>query len=165
MAKGTRTLAKELGVTRDQVKHIKKEVQNDGKPMSASTVKVAKEKIKRNNAIKEKNASTVEKLSSMKVRSKVRRIDKQDTSSLQALLSDAKERYVANQKIIEQLQAEVDNIDSTIVDNANGSLSSLPQFTTIERFVKLNINLRNQIVQLEEALEITSDEEEDNPFS
>lgn len=165
MAKGTRSLAKEIGATRDQVRKTKKELQKDGKPITEENAEIIKDKIKRNNKIKDKNAKIVSKMSKVTVKSKVRRIDKQDGSSLRALWQDAKERYVANEKIIETLQAEIDCMDSSIVDNATGSIGSIPQLATIEKFIKLNITLRKQIVEIEQAMEITGDEEEADPFA
>lgn len=165
MAKGSRSLAKEIGATRDQVRKTKKELQKDGKPITDENVEIIKEKIRRNNKIKDQNAALVDKLSKTKKKSKVRRIDKQSGSSLEALLADAKERYVANEKIIENLQLEIDNIDCSIVDNATGSIGAIPQLGTIEKFIKLNITLRKQIAELEQAMEITGNAEEADPFA
>lgn len=107
-----------------------------------------------------------EKAKSSGFKPKVRRIDKKSSSSVRDMLQDCKERYVANERIIQRLQFEIDQQDSLMHGLRNGTISCLPQLSTIEKFQKVNITLRSQIVTLEAELGVNAkDESEDDPFS
>lgn len=100
-----------------------------------------------------------------KIKFDVRRIDKKDTSSLLDLLQDCKERYVANEKLIQRLQYELDNTDNFLKGSGNGTLQIIPQLSAMEKYQKLNISLRNQIKHFEDELGRQKYEEEDDPFN
>ena len=93
----------------------------------------------------------------------VRRIDQQDSSSIVDLLQDCKEHYVKNEKLIQQMQHEIETLGVSARANPNGTISLLPQVKSIEAFQKVNITLRNQIIDLEEKLGKTLGNET-NPF-
>jgi len=93
----------------------------------------------------------------------VRRIDMQDSSSIVDLLQDCKEHYVKNEKLIQQMQHEIETLGVSARANPNGTISLLPQVKSIEAFQKVNITLRNQIIDLEEKLGKTLGNET-NPF-
>lgn len=156
MRKSDRSLAKDLGVDHKTVGKARKRAKTDdvGEIMEAVAV---------NQRVKVRNADTADMLAKMSFRGSVRRIDKSNTSSLRDVLQDCKERYVKNEEIIQRLQFEVDQQDAYTIDNGNGSMSTIPALNGIERFVKLNISLRNQIIALEQALDVNEADEED-PF-
>lgn len=163
MAKGTRTLAAELDTNRQTVIATKRQMGITGE-MTEEQEQAVREKLDDNMRIKRRNKQLVDDLTQKGgFKSKVRRIDKKDGSSIRDMLQDAKERYVANEKVIEQLQAEIDAMDVLTLDNANGSMSTVPQLNAIQSFVKINITLRTQIATFEQVLEI-GDEDEEDPF-
>lgn len=95
-----------------------------------------------------------------------RRIDQASSSSVADMLQDCKERYVKNEELIQRLQFEIDRESNLITGNQTGSLSCLPQLSVMEKFQKVNINLRNQIVSLEKELgRMAKDETIDDPFA
>lgn len=156
-------LAKELGVNKNTITNVKKSLGIVGEMTEEQEKEVAKRAV-RSQDIRNRNGEKMNDLTSKSdYKSKVRRIDKKDASAMRDILQDAKERYVRNEKIIERLQHEIDQFEVFTIDNANGSLSSIPQLATMVNYIKLNISLRTQIVQLEQALEIT-DEETEDPF-
>lgn len=163
MAKGTRSIAADLDVNRRSVSSVKKSLGITG-DMTDEQEQAVRDKLDDNVRIKKRNKQLVDDLTQKSgFKSKVRRIDKKDGSSIRDMLQDAKERYVANERVIEQLQAEIDAMDVLTLDNANGSMSTVPQLNAIQSFVKINITLRTQIATFEQALEIT-DEEDEDPF-
>lgn len=93
----------------------------------------------------------------------VRRIDQQDSSSIVDLLQDCKEHYVKNERLIQQMQHEIEEIGVSARANPNGTISLLPQVKSIEAFQKVNVTLRNQILDLEDRLGKTLGNET-NPF-
>lgn len=160
MRKSDRSLAKELGVGHEAVGNARKRYGSDNDDIVAAAV-LAKQKIQG------RNADTAERLANSAKKSfmrKVRRIDKSNTSSIRDVLQDCKERYVKNEEIIQRLQWEVDQQDAYTIDNGNGSMSTIPALNAVERFIKLNISLRNQIIAIEQTLEISEADEED-PFN
>ena len=139
MAKGTRTLAAELDTNRQTVIATKRQMGITGE-MTEEQEQAVRDKLDDNMRIKRRNKQLVDDLTQKGgFKSKVRRIDKKDGSSIRDMLQDAKERYVANEKVIEQLQAEIDAMDVLTLDNANGSMSTVPQLNAIQSFVKNNI--------------------------
>lgn len=160
MRKSDRSLAKELGVGHEAVGNARKRYGSDNDDIVAAAV-LAKQKIQG------RNADTAERLANNAKKSfmsKVRRIDKSNASSIRDVLQDCKERYVKNEEIIQRLQWEVDQQDAYTIDNGNGSMSTIPALNAVERFIKLNISLRNQIIAIEQTLEISEADEED-PFN
>lgn len=160
MRKSDRSLAKELGVGHEAVGNARKRYGSDNDDIVAAAV-LAKQKIQG------RNADTAERLANSAKKSfmrKVRRIDKSNASSIRDVLQDCKERYVKNEEIIQRLQWEVDQQDAYTIDNGNGSMSTIPALNAVERFIKLNISLRNQIIAIEQTLEISEADEED-PFA
>lgn len=157
MRKSDRSLAKELGVDHKTIGNARKRAKTDDMGTILETVAI-------NQRVKARNANTADMLAKSTFKNSVRRIDKSNTSSIRDVLQDCKERYVKNEEIIQRLQFEVDQQDAYTIDNGNGSMSTIPALNGIERFVKLNISLRNQIIALEQALEISEADEED-PFS
>lgn len=163
MAISGRKLADEYNTTRDSIRNAKKALGITGEMTDAEELAV-REKLDDNARIKKRNKALVEDLKVKKKRSRVRRIDKIDGSTMREMLKDAKERYVANERVIEQLQSEINANDVLTVDNANGSLSTIPQLQAIQQFTKINITLRTQIAQFEQMLEISEANEQD-PFA
>ena len=96
----------------------------------------------------------------------MRRIDKQDESSVLDMLQDCKEQYVRNQELIQRLSYEIDQQDLLMHGNGNGTLSAVPQLGMMEKFQKINISLRNQIVSLEMELgRVAEPKKDDDPFN
>ena len=93
----------------------------------------------------------------------VRRIDQQDNSSIVDLLQDCKEHYVKNERLIQTMQHEIEELGVSARANPNGTISLLPQVKSIEAFQKVNVTLRNQILDLEDRLGKTLGNET-NPF-
>lgn len=163
MVKGTRSLAKELDTNRQTVIATKRALGITG-DMTEEDEQRVKDKLDDNVRIKRRNKKLVEDLTNIgSSKSKVRRIDKKDGSTIRDLLQDAKERYVANETIIEKLQREIDSMEVLTLDNANGSMSTVPQLQAIQSFTKINITLRTQIASFEQALELNEEDEAD-PF-
>lgn len=162
-ATSTREVAETLGISDKTVNKKRKSLGIVG-TMSEAEAEMVADKIGTTERIRRRNKDVVDGLASKTYRSKVRRIDKKNASVTRDLLQDAKERYVANEKILERLQFEVDQQEIYTVDNANGSMSTIPQLQTMQNYIKLNITLRTQILALEQALEISAEEEAD-PFA
>lgn len=165
--KSTRELAKELDVNKDTITKARKELGINGSPVTEEQEREVIENISTNTAIRKRNEETIKTLeeNSVSREIEVRRIDLSEDSSIKAMLQDCKERYVKNEIIIEKLQHEIDQQSVLVLSNANCTLSSFPQLTSIEKFQKLNISLRNQIVQLESELgRIVNVEENNDPF-
>lgn len=158
-----REMAKSQNVDTKTVQKKRKSLGITGEITDAEAEQVI-EQIGSAERIRRRNKDVVEGLTSSTFKSKVRRIDKKNASVTRELLQDAKERYVANEKIIERLQFEVDQQSVYTVDNANGSMSTIPQLQTMQNYIKLNITLRTQILSFEQALEINAEEEAD-PFA
>lgn len=95
----------------------------------------------------------------------VRRIDQSDDSSVLDMLQDCKEQYVANEKLIKRLSYEIEQQTLLMHGNGNGTLSAVPQLGMLEKFQKINITLRNQIVSLEQELgRVAEPKKDDDPF-
>lgn len=167
MPKGEAKLAKELGTSRETIKNLSKKKGNGTGELTAEVEEEIRNEVAINQKLKADNLDKVEMLkqSNAKFKPKVRRIDKQAYSSMHDVLKDAKDRYVANEEIIQKLQNEINNQDVMMNGNINGTVSIIPQLTSIERFIKLNIALRNQIIEIEAKIGIDGKESEDDPFN
>ena len=95
----------------------------------------------------------------------VMRIDQSEDSSVLDMLQDCKEQYVSNEKLIKRLMHEIEQQDLLMHGNGNGTLSAVPQLGMLEKFQKINITLRNQIVSLESELgRVAEPKKDDDPF-
>lgn len=164
MAISQRKLAKSLGVGKTTIAKAKRTL-----GITNSTLDGEDELAVINEAMKtvdlKESAKKKMAKSSSKFIPNVRRIDKHDQSSVEEMLQDCKEQYVRNEELIQRLQFEVSEQDNLMHGNANGTLSSLPQLGTIEKFQKINIALRNQILQLEQEIgRVAKAQDKDNPF-
>lgn len=159
-----RKLAKSMGINEKTIRDVKKSLGIESKTMSQEEMLRVIERITQTVDLKSDARKKLEKGSSAFI-PEVRRIDKQDQSSVWDMLQDCKEQYVHNEGLIKRFQYEVSLQDITMHGNSNGTLSPLPQISMMEKFQKINISLRNQIVQLEQELGINAKpQEDDNPF-
>ena len=163
MAQSQRKLAKSMGVGKDTVCRAKKSLGIKSKTLNDKEAELVKEVVKETAALKKSTAAKTSKTSE-NFKPNVRRIDVSDKSSVVDLLQDCKEQYVKNEGLIQRLQYEIDNQDILMHGNGNGTLSPLPQLGLLEKFQKVNISLRNQIMSLEEELGRYAEEHEDDPF-
>lgn len=154
MPVGEVKLSEELGVNRRTIRNHAKKLGKDVGKLTEAETKEIKDKVNKSKEIVNTNLGKIDELKekSTKFKSQVRRIDKYDYSSILDILQDAKERYVANENIIQRLQFEIDNFDVLLVGQTNGATTAIPQLPAIEKFIKLNIALRNQILEIEEKL-------------
>ena len=121
-------------------------------------IEAAKQSAKRTKEAKERFKTV-----NSKIKSKVRRIDLKSGSSIEDMLQDTKEQYVQTQTLIERLQHEIDENEYLMGGTTSGNFQILPHVNTLERYIKVAIQLRNQIAALEN-LNGTSEEDTD-PFS
>lgn len=159
MAKTIRQIARSARVSIGTVQNIKNELGIE--EITDENAKLIIEKAKQTTAYTDeakKFANAKEEFEP-----NVRRIDMQDSSSIVDLLQDCKEHYVKNEKLIQQMQHEIETLGVSARANPNGTISLLPQVKSIEAFQKVNITLRNQIIDLEEKLGKTLGNET-NPF-
>ena len=165
--KGVKKLAKELEVSRQTIKNTRKKLGKRGEIADEEEIEQIRNPVGMNATIKRRNEENLSNLyeANATFKPNVRRIDERVNSSVTDMLQDAKERYVKNEELIQRLQFEIDNMDVLMNGNSNGTVSSIPQLATIERFIKSNIALRNQIVEFEKLLGRTSEDEEDDPFA
>lgn len=165
MATSQRKLAESLGVSLGQVAKVKKSLGITSKTLSDDDVKKISKECEKTIELKKGTKKKIESVGKNFV-ADVRHIEKQDVSSVDDMLLDCKEQYVANQLLIKRLEFEINCMDSCMNGVSNGTLSGLPQFKSLEKFQKINIALRNQIVQLEEALgKVVKAKEDDDPFN
>ena len=151
-------MAKRLGVSKSTASRRRKIASKTGADPEAEI-----------RELKDVNTVNVKRLDELRKGNKsfkpnVRRIDRSDVSSLHDMLQDAKERYVANEELIQKLQYEIDQVDVLMTANTNGTVSVVPQLASMERFQKLNISLRNQILALETEIGRIAQEKDDDPF-
>jgi len=159
-----RKLAKSMGINEKTIRDVKKSLGIESKTMSEEEMLRVIERITQTVDLKADARKKLEKRSAT-FEPDVRRIDKQDQSSVMDMLQDCKEQYVHNEGLIKRFQYEISLQDITMHGNSNGTLSPLPQISMMEKFQKINISLRNQIVQLEQELGINAKpQDEDNPF-
>ena len=153
-------MAKRLGVAESTISTRKKKAAKRG---DSQDVEQQIKELKDVNTVNVKRLNTLSE-NSKKFKANVRRIDRMSESSLHDVLQDAKERYVKNEEVIQKLQFEIDQLDVMMAANNNGTVSIVPQLATIEKFIKLNISLRTQILALEVELGRVAQEKDDDPF-
>lgn len=154
MAKSQRQIAEMTGVDKHTVLRKQKEL-----PTEEAVI----EKCKEIGEKKKAKRKTVESMDEEFVPN-VRRINENSGSSIEMMLQDCKEQYVTNQEIIKRLEHELSFMGKMTSVSHTGSYQVAPQLGIIEKYLKVNISLRNQITALEEKLGIEADEKEDNPF-
>lgn len=164
MARSQRKLAQSLGVAQASVSDAKKSLGIEGKTMTDEEEKLVIDKLQ--DIVKlHKDAKEKSSRKSDDFVPNVRRIDQYENSSVADMLQDCKEQYVRNEGLIQRLTYEIDLQDILMHGNGNGTLSPLPQLPLLEKFQKVNIALRNQILALEQELgRLAEPRHEDNPF-
>lgn len=163
MAISQRKLAKSVGVAKTTIVHAKKSLGFDNPVLTDEQGEAVVKEVMKTVELKESAKSKMGKVSK-DYQPNVRRIDKQDQSSVSDMLQDCKEQYVHNEGLIQRFQYEISIQDILMHGNSNGTLSPLPQLTMLEKFQKINISLRNQILQLETELGRVAKQDKDNPF-
>lgn len=164
MATSQRKLAETAGVALGTIANAKKTLGITNKTLTKADEEAILEEVRKT---AELQASMRRKSSAVSddFTPNVRRIDKQDDSSVLEMLMDCKEQYVSNEGLIQRLQYEISIQEILMHGNSNGTLSPLPQLGILEKFQKINIQLRNQILQLEQELgRYAKTKQEDNPF-
>lgn len=165
MAQSQRKLAESVSVDEKTIRNAKKRLGIDSEILSDEDVERVMGEVDKTAALKQETAKKT-KVKSGDFKPTVRRIDENDESSVLAMLQDCKEQYVRNEGLIQRLQYEIDHQDILMHGNGNGTLSALPQLGLLEKFQKVNISLRNQILSLEqEAGRVAEPSKEDNPFN
>lgn len=154
MAKSQREIAELTGASRRSVRLKQKE---------GLTEETVIKKCKEIGDKKKAKKLTVESMDEEYVPD-VRKINEQTGSSIESMLLDCKEQYVTNQGVIKRLEHELSFMGTMTSVSHTGSYQVAPQLGMIEKYLKVNISLRNQIMVLEEKLGIEADEKEDNPF-
>ena len=164
MAQSQRKLAKSIGVGKTTIVKAKKTLGITNATLTDEEEEAVINEAMKTVELKESAKDKMTKISKDYVPN-VRRIDTQDHSSVMDMLQDCKEQYVHNEGLIQRFQYEISNQDILMHGNANGTLSPLPQLNMLERFQKINIALRNQILQLEQEIgRVAKNDEKDNPF-
>lgn len=165
MAKSLRKLAETAGVTQTTTLRAKKSLGIENETLTDEDADRILEKVEATTGALKKEVLEKTSRTSEDFVPNVRRIDKTDDSSALAMLQDCKERYVRNEGLIQRLQCEIDSQDILMHGNGNGTLSALPQLTIMEKFQKINISLRNQIMAIEEEVGRRAEpRKEDDPF-
>lgn len=164
MAQSQRKLAKSLGVAKTTIVNAKKTLGITDSELSDEQALAVIDEASKAVELKESARQKMTK-TSKEFKPNVRRIDKQDQSSVVEMLQDCKEQYVHNEGLIQRFQYEISIQDILMHGNGNGTLSPLPQLTMLEKFQKINISLRNQILSLEQELgRVAKPQDKDNPF-
>lgn len=164
MATSQRKLAKSLGIDEGTIRNAKKSLGISKSALSSEEEQAVLQEAAKT-AILQASAKQKMTKTSRGFVPNVRRIDKQDKSSVLEMLQDCKEQYVHNEELIQRFQYEIGEQDILMHGNSNGTLSPLPQLNMLERFQKINIALRNQIMQLEQEVgRVAKPHEEDDPF-
>lgn len=164
MAISQRKLAESVGVNQRSVLRAKQSLGITSETLSDEEAELIREALKDTAELQVEKTRKLSKKSNTFVPN-VRRIDENDGSSALDMLQDCKERYVKNEDLIQRLQYEIDQQDILMHGNGNGTLSAIPQLTVMEKFQKINISLRNQILSLEtEVGRIAEPRKEDDPF-
>lgn len=156
-------LATQIGVSEQLISYIKKN-------LGITTKNLNEEQIKSITAMASNSAKMIEENRDFEnldfsMTPSVRRIDKNEGSSLIDMLQDCKEQYVKNEENIQRLQHEISMSDKLFRGNGNGTLQALPQLTMLEKFQKINISLRKQIYEFEAQLGRIAVNAEDDPFN
>lgn len=164
MAQSSRKLAETAGVSQTTIMEIIKKFGYDAKNLTDEQEQEVIAKAEKTAKMKRETDRKLSKKSN-DFKASVRRIDMSDESSVLDMLQDCKEEYVKNQELIQRLRHEIDQQDSLMNGNGNGTLSAIPQLTIAEKYLKINISLRNQIVALEEEVGRRAEpRKEDDPF-
>ena len=164
MATSQRKLAQSVGVTQSTIRNVKKSLGIKNRTLSDEEAALVMQEAKKSADLQKETARKVQ-VKSDDFKPKVRRIDESDQSSVEDMLQDCKEQYVSNQGLIQRLHYEIDHQDILMHGNGNGTLSPLPQLGLLEKFQKVNISLRNQIISLEGELgRYAEASHEDDPF-
>lgn len=164
MATSQRKLAKSVGVDEITIRRAKKSLGISNTTMSDDEELAVLQEAAKTAVLQESKKQKMSKTSKGFVPN-VRRIDMHDKSSVLEMLQDCKEQYVHNEELIQRFQYEISEQDILMHGNSNGTLSPLPQLKMLESFQKINIALRNQILQLEQEVgRVAKPHEEDDPF-
>ena len=164
MATSQRKLAESVGVDNKTIRNAKKSLGITTRNLSEEDQERVLAEVQKTIDLHE-SVKRKEQVTSENFTPNVRRIDKQDDSSALQMLQDCKEQYVTNEGLIQRLQYEISKQDILMHGNGNGTLSPLPQLGILEKFQKINIALRNQILQIETTVGRHAEpREEDNPF-
>ena len=164
MTQSLEKLAQTVGVDKKSVHRAKKSLGITNETLTNSDAEAIKDALQPTVELKRKTKA-FDDVKSDEFVPEVRRIDQSDDSSVLDMLQDCKEQYVANEKLIKRLRYEIDHQQNLMHGNSNGTLSSLPQLGIMEKLQKVNISLRNQIMNLESELGRNAEpRKEDDPF-
>lgn len=164
MSQSQRKLAETMGVDKRTIVRAKESLGIVSKTISDEDAERIKEAVKDTAELQRKTKLRTDYTSNEFI-PEVRRIDQSEDSSVLDMLQDCKEQYVANEKLIKRLTYEIEQQDLLMHGNGNGTLSAVPQLGMMEKFQKINITLRNQIVSLETVLgRVAEPKEDDDPF-
>jgi len=164
MTKSQRKLAEELGVDKHTVLRAKESLGIETETISEADAERIKGVVSETAELQRQTKLRTD-YTSNEYDPDVRRIDQSDDSSVLDMLQDCKEQYVANEKLIKRLTYEIEQQTLLMHGNGNGTLSAVPQLGMMEKFQKINITLRNQIVSLEQELgRVAEPKKDDDPF-
>lgn len=164
MAQSQRKLAQEMDVSLGTIENAKKSLGIETETISEEDAERIKQAVSETADLKRQTKLRTN-YTSNEYDPDVRRIDQSDDSSVLDMLQDCKEQYVANEKLIKRLSYEIEQQTLLMHGNGNGTLSAVPQLGMLEKFQKINITLRNQIVSLEQELgRVAEPKKDDDPF-
>lgn len=164
MAQSQRKLAEESDVSLATIERAKESLGIETETLSEADAERIKEVVSDTAELKRQTKLKTD-YTSNEYEPDVRRIDQSDDSSVLDMLQDCKEQYVANEKLIKRLTYEIEQQTLLMHGNGNGTLSAVPQLGMMEKFQKINITLRNQIVSLEQELgRVAEPKKDDDPF-
>lgn len=164
MSQSQRKLAESLGVSKITIARAKESLGIETETISDVDAKRIEEYVSKTAQLQAETKRKTE-ATSIEYVPDVRRIDQSEDSSVLDMLQDCKEQYVSNEKLIKRLMYEIEQQELLMHGNGNGTLSAVPQLGMLEKFQKINITLRNQIVSLEEELgRVAEPKKEDDPF-
>lgn len=164
MTKSQRKLAEEIGVSQYPIEKAKKSLGIETETISEADAERIKDVVSETAELQRQTKLRTD-YTSNEYDPDVRRIDQSDDSSVLDMLQDCKEQYVANEKLIKRLTYEIEQQTLLMHGNGNGTLSAVPQLGMMEKFQKINITLRNQIVSLEQELgRVAEPKKDDDPF-
>lgn len=165
MAQSQRKLAESAGVSKGTIANAKKSLGIETETISDADAERIMEVVSDTAELQRKTKLKTDYTSNQFVPN-VRRIDQKDDSSVMDMLQDCKEQYVRNESLIQRLSYEIEQQDLLMHGNGNGTLSAVPQLGMMEKFQKINITLRNQIVSLESELgRVAEPKKDDDPFN
>ena len=164
MTKSQRKLAEENDVSLITIERAKQSLGIESETISEEDAERIKEAVSETAELKRQTKLRTD-YTSNDYDPEVRRIDQSEDSSVLDMLQDCKEQYVSNEKLIKRLTYEIEQQTLLMHGNGNGTLSAVPQLGMLEKFQKINITLRNQIVSLEEELgRVAEPKKDDDPF-